>query len=347
MPGRTCQATARLWPPSHRGHADTLYDEGLADGAWRAAVKAAHGRESEPARARRDAFPARATADVAALARLASLIASADSTDERLDHLLHEAIRAVGATRGCLWLFDPAEHAYVIARHTGLRPETVGQFKIRHGEGVAGRVIAERRPMVAYAGDPLLSHQFAVAENIRHMAAAPMVLGDEVLGAICLFDRDTPHFSQSDLPYVSAIAEIAAGVIVLQRLQDGKRRQAEDQQAQLDLARALAASLDRKEIVANVIATMRRLAPEYETAAIVVERSAEPPALRDALARRRTLTVTGAEAVRTLLEAARSSFVTPPPDAPYASLILLPMHAGSTVHGALVLVSTRVELEPD
>ena len=141
---------------------------------------------------------------MADLARLALLAASPEAPGLRLTRLTEAAAAATGAPRACLWLFDKTAGAYVVFCHVGLREDTAAAWKLRPAPGSEAAV---------FDSDAIVRHPCARAAAIDAVIAEPISVRGEPLGAICLFDRDSPPFGESDRRYVQAFAAIAAGVL--------------------------------------------------------------------------------------------------------------------------------------
>jgi PAS domain S-box-containing protein len=191
---------------------------------------------------------------MADVARLALLAAGPDAPNIRLQRLIEEAAEATGARRASVWLFDRALGAYFIFAHLGLREDTAAGWRVRQEAGLGA---------TAFDTSALLSSSYAQSESIRTVVASPIVVRGETLGAICLFDRATPPFADTDQQFVQVSAAIAAGIV----RELSERRQIEAVIAKYDeqltavnaLSAALLGGADLASVVPPALATLLEL----------------------------------------------------------------------------------------
>jgi len=157
---------------------------------------ASDGREPMP-------FAAPGRGMLEALASIASLAASQASPRDRLTRIIEAAVSFAGARRGCFWIADKAANAYAISCHVGLREDTAAGWKVKLSGSESP---FERATLTADA--------FAHAEGIRSAVSATIEARGETVGAISLFDRDVPPFSDADDGYVRTVAGIVAGIFI-------------------------------------------------------------------------------------------------------------------------------------
>jgi signal transduction histidine kinase/putative methionine-R-sulfoxide reductase with GAF domain len=161
---------------------------------------------------------------------------AAHDLDELLARILERAMDAVEAQAGSIALREPGGD--------DLRFRTVGgpvaarllHRTIKLGEGVIGWVAANRLAVIVNDPDRDGRHatEFAVSVGLRprHLASAPLISGDEVLGAIELIDRrDTGEpgaragFSEGDLKLLTLIAGQASRAIQLAKTRGERENQ--------------------------------------------------------------------------------------------------------------------------
>ncbi len=116
----------------------------------------------------------------------------------------------VRAAKVSLFLREPGQHEMRIVHATGLDPEIVEKARITPGEGVAGRMVSERRSLrVQEAGAD------GPASGRRYQAGSYMIVPQlwqgEAMGVLCVAERMRPGpFRESDLAYLEAFSESAA-----------------------------------------------------------------------------------------------------------------------------------------
>ena len=156
--------------------------------------------------------------------------------DTLLERILEAALHAVpAAEKGSILLMEEDGSLRIHALVGFAHPERLRDFVFPPGVGLAARVARERRPLLIhdvreegtwFRWDVSIA-QLEEVRNIRSVIAAPLLLGEEVLGVISL-DSLVPHaFETHDLQVLQSIASTAA--LVLQRAQlfeEARRRAA-------------------------------------------------------------------------------------------------------------------------
>jgi signal transduction histidine kinase len=89
----------------------------------------------------------------------------------------------------------------------------ISRVRIREGEGIAGLALRERRPVQSadLFADPRVRYpELPRASGFRSMLAAPLRVGDEPIGVISVFRRDSHRFSSGEEDLLQAFADQAA-----------------------------------------------------------------------------------------------------------------------------------------
>lgn len=118
----------------------------------------------------------------------------------------------------------------------GLEAEkTVGQW-MRVGEGFAGRVAAERRPIAVRSAsmDPLLKEEALGHLGLHALCGLPLLEGDQLVGVAYMCSRTAYAFSEADTLLFRIMVSRATALIVQAQLR--AREQAARQEAQRSLA---------------------------------------------------------------------------------------------------------------
>jgi signal transduction histidine kinase len=150
---------------------------------------------------------------------------------ELLDRLLRRAMDVVGARAGSILLRERGTNDLYFRSTAGEAGERVKRLRVAMGDGIVGWVAAQRTPLIVNdpAGDPRHFKQFAeqVGYRPRNLLCAPLVAGDDVLGAIELLDKDDPRrgFDEGDLKLLVLIAGQASKAIQIARAKEDKINQ--------------------------------------------------------------------------------------------------------------------------
>jgi len=151
-----------------------------------------------------------------------------DVTNEpELDTLLRESLDgiagALSADAVAVLLADETDQLVVRAA-TGLQPELFREVHIAPGTGMAGRVMAERRPYVV----PDLPDVEVVSETlrdsgVRSLVAVPIYGGDRVIGVVHADSYQLSYFNQGDAALLSLVADRLGAAMEQVRLFEAER----------------------------------------------------------------------------------------------------------------------------
>jgi serine phosphatase RsbU (regulator of sigma subunit)/putative methionine-R-sulfoxide reductase with GAF domain len=148
-------------------------------------------------------------------------------TPESLDDLLRDSLKgiaqALDADAVAVLLAD--ESGELVARAaTGIQPELWRPVQIAVGAGMAGRVVAERRPMVV---DDLSTIEIASAtlrdSGVRSLVAVPIPGRDRLIGVLHADSYELGHFSQRHATLLSLVADRLGSAMEQVRLFESER----------------------------------------------------------------------------------------------------------------------------
>ncbi|MFP4031470.1 MAG: ATP-binding protein [Desulfococcaceae bacterium] len=164
-----------------------------------------------------------------------------------LQALVNRATRLADAPCGFLYLYNPAEGVLEMKAGTGIFARVLG-LRMKPGEGLAGRVFREQRPirLPDYRNWPHRSTNSAFAD-IRSAAAFPLISGDQVEGVIGLaHDRPGRRLEPVDVARLEPFARLASIALdnarlhtrVRHELAERKRAEGESRDMERQLRRA-------------------------------------------------------------------------------------------------------------
>ena len=146
-----------------------------------------------------------------------------------LDELLAELLRRIRDTlqadTSAVLLLDETTNELVARAALGLEEEVERGVRIPVGGGFAGKVAAERRPILlpdvdqADVLNPLLREK-----GIKTLLGVPLLAGGEVLGVLHVGTLSPRKFSRHDIELLQLVAERAALAIERARVHDEQRR---------------------------------------------------------------------------------------------------------------------------
>jgi signal transduction histidine kinase len=174
------------------------------------------------------------------LHHVARLATTARTWDELLDAVVDGTRDALNASVSSLYLLDRDGEALTLAATNGLDRYQIGHARVPFGQGVTGRVAAQRTPMVI--PDVRSDSRFLWVRGIDQrrfvasMLSVPLILGDDVVGVLNVQTEQPYDFDSADVAYLAEIAELLAGIVEKVRRQQEAARQVDELRA-LDQAR--------------------------------------------------------------------------------------------------------------
>jgi diguanylate cyclase (GGDEF)-like protein len=132
-----------------------------------------------------------------------------DSGDKLAQDLLESIFRVatelVRGERASLMLRDDESSDFVIARAIGLAEDVRRQVRVRVGEGIAGKVAAERKAVLAASGTEIATARGAY--RTRSFVSVPIVVNDVARGVLNVADPiGDKDFTADDLATLEMLA---------------------------------------------------------------------------------------------------------------------------------------------
>jgi PAS domain S-box-containing protein len=193
-----------------------------------------------------------------------------------LARAVEEAARLLQADGAMVYLVDRARHMR-FAVDAGIRdPEAqrlIRDLALPVGVGLFGHAVSSAEVVVSgdYRNDERFPHspvadRIVEVANMRSMAAAPLIAGDEVLGALGAYSSRIDDFDEAEIALLRALADHAAAAIANQRLierlarsQDELARRVDAQRTLGQITASIAAIRDPDEVLDEVVGAARRL----------------------------------------------------------------------------------------
>lgn len=167
--------------------------------------------------------------ELSALKLIISEINSTLDLDRVLDLIIHKGIQIVKAERGSVMLFDHKKEELYIKSSVRLSKKTVSAVRIKPGEGIAGWVFKEDKPLLIKEGakDPRFKKFKEEEEELKSVISVPLKIKNKVIGVINADDkREGDFFSIDDLNLFSTFANQAAIAIQNAQLHQEVKQQA-------------------------------------------------------------------------------------------------------------------------
>jgi HD-GYP domain-containing protein (c-di-GMP phosphodiesterase class II) len=185
----------------------------------------------------------RRIAELAVLTQASEWVSQTLDVQETLQAIIRAVTDGLKCERGSVMLLQGTDELIVRA-YSGSREESIIGKVVRVGEGLAGWVVENRKPLLVkdLEKDPVFHRQSRPSYVTRSAIIAPLELDGELLGVINVSDKlDGKPFDEGDLSLLVAIANHA--VIALKNA----RLYGELKDSYFQTVRSLAQALDAKD----------------------------------------------------------------------------------------------------
>ncbi|MBW2372292.1 MAG: GAF domain-containing protein [Deltaproteobacteria bacterium] len=165
-------------------------------------------------------------------------------TDELFTRMLDIALGVTGAEGGSLMLFDSEQRELRVRVAAGIEPELWAKIRVRPGEGIAGRAVAEGRALrIRGKADRETFRIVRERLDVESALCVPLIHDQRVLGVLNLHHATRPDaFGDEDLAFVEQLAALDAEIIA--RAQEHELLR--DQSARYDAVREVRRVLDAR-----------------------------------------------------------------------------------------------------
>ena len=186
------------------------------------------------------------------LHEVARLGTTARTWDELLETVVDRTRDVLHADVSSLYLLDRDGAYLTLVATNGLDRFQIGRARVPFGEGVTGRVAADRRPLVI--PDVKADARFLWVRGIDQrrfvasMLSVPLTWHDQIVGVLNVQTEQPRVFSEADVAQLGAVADLLAGIIE-------KGRQQSEAEARVEALKAIDEA--RSELIALVTHELR------------------------------------------------------------------------------------------
>ncbi|MBI4827420.1 MAG: sigma 54-interacting transcriptional regulator [Nitrospinae bacterium] len=193
--------------------------------------------------------------------------------DTMLSVIVLAAMRVMKARASSLLLRDERSTRLRFHICAGEKSEQVKRFEVEQGEGIAGWVAqtGKARLVPDVRQEPLWSPKVARAVGFEttSLAAAPLLVGDQVIGVLEVIDReDGAPLTEEDLERLEALSDLAASLILQARVNQEVASENRILKRELGGPRAIAG---RSPAILKAVEDCRKIAASHATALILGE----------------------------------------------------------------------------
>ncbi|MGA6926700.1 MAG: sigma 54-interacting transcriptional regulator [Desulfosarcina sp.] len=210
------------------------------------------------------------SAPISQLKAISSWVSSVEDLDKLLQLIIESATSVVRAEAASLLLLDQTTNTLYFKVATGTKGDAVKEFRVKIGQGIAGRVAKTGRPLLiadARQDDRWLRE---IGDSIdfetRSMACAPLILKDTTIGVIQVINRrNDTQFTQADMTVLEEFASLAALAIGSARNLEQVRKENLDLKKELGERHQI---IGKSTILEKVLQDAKKLSRSKTTALI-------------------------------------------------------------------------------
>src|SRR5437867_3306296 len=199
-------------------------------------------------------------AEYQALFEVARLVSSTLDLDRVLALIVDRCRALMGVASAGIFKLDAAAGTLVYERGVGLSPEFVSALRVRVGEGTTGKAVRDRTP--AWTADILADGALSLApdtrdlvmrEGYRAVLSVPILIKDELHGALSSYWWEPHEPSPSEIGLMSALAGQAAIALENARLYGAATARGRRLAALARLTETLTATLSLEDVLGRVV----------------------------------------------------------------------------------------------
>ena len=194
-----------------------------------------------------------------ALYQVGQILTASLDLPTRLDNVVDLAIRLLGADRGSIMLLDSRKDELELVTSRGLKSEAANA-RVPIGQGIAGWVAEHRQPLILH--DVVSDERFKGTDTeVTSALAIPLMAEDRLIGVLNISTLREHRFTEEDLEYLSAFADLGAVAIENALLYHRLRHKQEELEKELSLASRIQKSIIAKHVPCAAVKLIARLMP--------------------------------------------------------------------------------------
>jgi signal transduction protein with GAF and PtsI domain len=158
---------------------------------------------------------------IEALSRISEAVTSDLYLEDILKLIVTVTAEVMGSKICSLMLLDPKKKELTIKATQSINKEYINKNPLKLGEGIAGKVALENKPMAIYnvAEDKNYKyHEIARKEGLVSLLCVPLHVKGKVIGVLTTYTSEPHHFSDYEVNILKTVADQAAIVIENYRL---------------------------------------------------------------------------------------------------------------------------------
>lgn len=171
-----------------------------------------------------------------------------------LERIIQRAVELAKGNYGQFYLYDETRQELIPSVPYQL-PEPLQEIVLKTGEGLSGKVLASRQPLIVNDYDSWEGRSPQVPPGISDRGiGAPVEHGDKVLGVLAVNrKKKDPPFTEADVRLLTLFANQAAVAIANARLYEETKRSAEELSSLYETSLELASQLELDPLLQSII----------------------------------------------------------------------------------------------
>jgi Nif-specific regulatory protein len=204
---------------------------------------------------------------------LSAWVSHAHDLSQLLELILETGNRMMGAKASSLLLLNKRKNRLSFKVATGQKKEEIKQFEVKMGQGIAGYVAANDKPLIIRDATKDKRWYGHISDQIgfktRSIACMPMHLQGEVIGVIEFINKvDGGSFQEGDLELLTVFADLAAVAIGNARRFQSVEKEVEGLKAELEPRQQIVGDSD---VIRKLVAQARQVANSMASTLILGE----------------------------------------------------------------------------
>jgi signal transduction protein with GAF and PtsI domain len=195
-------------------------------------------------------------AQLSALREIGRAINAAWQLEATLQLITRKTAEVMGMDSCSIYLLDESEDTLILEATTGLAEDSIGQARLRLGEGLTGWAAkaGEAVGVADAAHDPRFKYLPETKESIfQSLLAVPLVNQGRVIGAMNVQTERYHDYGDDEVELLSLIGDLAAGALEKAMLYDRMQRQITELSTLAEVSEAITSPLYLDEMLDLVV----------------------------------------------------------------------------------------------
>lgn len=197
--------------------------------------------------------------ELAVLHQISQTIGSTLDLEKVLKQIVSLAVKVTDSNACFIYLFDRKNNELILRAAKKPQAKTVGEIKLKVGEGITGWVAREKKP-VAISKDAANDSRFKLFQSLpedkyQAFLSAPIVHLDKVIGVINVQHKKPHKHSKGEIALLQTVAQQVGGAIENARLFAEAEKKARQIETLAKVSKTIVSSRYLEEILHLIVTT--------------------------------------------------------------------------------------------